>query len=124
VPLHVTAFHPEFRMMDHSRTSLETLTTARNIALECGLKYVYTGNVLDREGQSSYCPKCKRLLIDRNWFELGEYNLNGNQCDQCGERIAGHFAERPGTWGARRMPVDPSKLVAQLAQFPSRKVSP
>lgn len=116
VPLHVTAFHPEFRLMDHPRTTLATLTAARNVALDSGLKYVYTGNVVDRDGQSTYCPTCKGRLIERDWYELGEYNLAGGRCNRCGEQIAGHFADRPGTWGPRRLPVDPSTLVAQLGR--------
>src|SRR3989338_902268 len=106
VPLHFTAFHPDFRMLDHSSTPSSTLTRARDIGLSKGLKYVYTGNVHDAKGGSTYCGQCGQLLIERDWYELGEYNLrNKNQCSQCGTVCAGIFDDQPGTWGARRMPV-------------------
>ena len=106
VPLHFTAFHPDFKMMDHPPTPPSTLTKARAIALSKGLHYVYTGNVHDPKGSSTYCPQCQKLLIERDWYELGEYNLiNKNQCKFCGYTLPGHFEERPGTWGPRRQPV-------------------
>ncbi len=106
VPLHFTAFHPDYKMMDKPGTSFETLRKAREIALSKGLHYVYTGNVHDSSGSSTYCPSCRKLLIERDWFELGQYNLhNRNECAHCGTRIAGHFDEVPGHWGAKRVPV-------------------
>ncbi|OGX05846.1 MAG: AmmeMemoRadiSam system radical SAM enzyme, partial [Omnitrophica WOR_2 bacterium GWA2_47_8] len=84
VPLHFTAFHPDFKMMGHPATPAATLTRAREIALSKGLHYVYTGNVHDAKGASTYCPNCKKLLIERDWYELGEYNLvSKNQCKFC-----------------------------------------
>jgi len=106
VPVHFTAFHPDFRMLDRPATPHETLIKAREIALQIGLKYVYVGNVNDVARQSTYCPSCKALLIERNWYELGTYALDGDQCRQCGTRIAGHFLIRPGNWGRKRQPVD------------------
>ncbi|MGH7128020.1 MAG: AmmeMemoRadiSam system radical SAM enzyme, partial [Planctomycetaceae bacterium] len=106
VPVHFTAFHPDFRMLDRPRTPPETLNLARDIALETGLKYVYTGNVDDARRQSTYCPNCKHVVIERNWYELGTYALDGSRCRHCGHVIAGQFADRPGTWGRRRLPVD------------------
>ncbi len=106
VPVHFTAFHPDYRMTDRPPTPPETLSLARDIAMRVGLKYVYTGNVDDVERQSTYCPSCGKVLIERNWYELGQYNLKGNRCGFCDQTIAGRFAEKPGDWGRRRMPVD------------------
>ncbi|MBI5150200.1 MAG: AmmeMemoRadiSam system radical SAM enzyme [Candidatus Omnitrophica bacterium] len=106
VPLHFTAFHPDFRMLDKPNTPPATLKRARKIALSKGLRYVYTGNVHDPEGSNTYCHSCGKLLIERDWYQLGAYNLkNKNQCAHCGAVCQGHFDERPGTWGPRRQPV-------------------
>jgi pyruvate formate lyase activating enzyme len=103
VPWHFTAFHPDFKMLDKPSTPLATLTRARQIALSKGLHYVYTGNVHDVEGGSTWCPSCGKRLIERDWFMLGEWNLDANRCAFCGHEVAGLFEKRPGTWGARRM---------------------
>ncbi len=105
VPWHFTAFHPDFKMLDTPPTPPATLSRARKIALSKGLHYVYTGNVHDAEGGSTWCPGCGKRLIERDWYRLGEWNLKGNRCASCGCEIAGRFEERPGTWGARREPV-------------------
>ncbi len=105
VPLHFTAFHPDFRMTDYPPTPPATLFRARKIALEAGLHYVYTGNVVDRAGGSTYCPACGKLLIERDWYELGAYNLDGNACRFCGHAIAGRFDTKPGHWGRQRRPI-------------------
>jgi pyruvate formate lyase activating enzyme len=106
VPLHFTAFHPDYRMMDHPSTPALTLTRSRNIAMRNGLHYVYTGNVHDIKGGSTYCPQCKEMLIERNWYVLGKYAMSGkNKCAKCGCVIPGHFDEAPGHWGAKRLPV-------------------
>ncbi|MCL4203221.1 MAG: AmmeMemoRadiSam system radical SAM enzyme [Pirellulaceae bacterium] len=105
VPLHFTAFHPDFRMQDKPRTPVESLLAAREIALRQGVKYAYTGNVDDVKHQSTYCPHCGGLLIARNWYDLGAYHLRGDRCGHCGGRIAGRFAEQPGDWGRKRLPV-------------------
>jgi pyruvate formate lyase activating enzyme len=106
VPLHFTAFHPDWKMRDIGPTPRSTLTRARNIAIANGLHYVYTGNVHDTEGSSTYCPGCGQRLIERDWYQLGEWHLDEKGCcDQCGTSIAGRFAARPGDWGARRVPV-------------------
>ncbi len=106
VPLHFTAFHPDFKMLDHPPTPPEALTRARRIALSKGLRYVYTGNVHDPQGASTYCHHCSGLLIERDWYQLGEYNLkNKNRCSRCGAVCAGEFDERPGDWGPKRVPV-------------------
>ena len=111
VPVHFTAFHPDYRMTDRPRTPVETLDAAREIALQAGLKFVYTGNVDDVTRQSTYCPQCGRIVIERNWYELGSYALDGNQCRHCGHEIAGHFRDRPGSWGRKRMPVDMRRFI-------------
>jgi pyruvate formate lyase activating enzyme len=105
VPWHFTAFHPDFKMLDKPRTPPAILTRAREIARAKGLKHVYTGNVHDHTGGSTWCPACGALLIERDWYELGAYNLDGNRCRACGSEIAGRFERQPGTWGARRLPV-------------------
>lgn len=106
VPLHLTAFHPDFKMMDKSRTPPETLTRARNLALANGLQHVYTGNVHDAVGSSTYCASCKKRVIERDWFELGEWQLDAHgKCLHCGAQLPGVFDGAAGRWGAKRMPV-------------------
>lgn len=110
VPWHFTAFHPDFKMLDKPHTSPSTLTRAREIARSKGLRYVYTGNVHDREGGTTWCPGCGGLLIERDWYELGKWNLETDRCRFCSYEIAGVFEEQRGNWGARRLPV---RLAAQ-----------
>jgi pyruvate formate lyase activating enzyme len=106
VPLHFTAFHPDFRMQDIPATPPETLARARAIALEAGIHYVYTGNVHDREGGTTYCPGCRRALIVRDWHRILEYRLTDHgHCPDCGTAIAGRFGHYEGDFGARRIPV-------------------
>jgi pyruvate formate lyase activating enzyme len=105
VPWHFTAFHPDFKMLNKPRTPAKTLARAQEIARSKGLNYVYTGNVHDSAGGSTWCPRCGNLLIERDWYELGEWNLAGNRCTFCGCEIPGVFEESPGTWGANRLPV-------------------
>jgi len=105
VPLHFTAFHPDYKMLDIGPTPIYTLQGARDIALSKGLHYVYTGNVHDTTGSRTYCPSCKKLLIERDGFVLGEYNLKDNTCGFCGHTIAGVFEKSPGHWGGKRVPV-------------------
>jgi pyruvate formate lyase activating enzyme len=105
VPWHFTAFHPDFKMLDKPHTSPTALTRAREIARSKGLHYVYTGNVHDRKGSSTWCPGCGELLIERDWYELGEWALENGRCRSCGYKTAGIFEEERGDWGARRLPV-------------------
>ncbi|MGE3778129.1 MAG: AmmeMemoRadiSam system radical SAM enzyme, partial [Pirellulaceae bacterium] len=105
VPVHFTAFHPDFRMRDRPATPPETLVAAHEVACQQGLKYVYTGNVNDVVHQSTYCGACQQLVIERNWYELGAYHLAGNRCAHCGAAVAGVFEDRPGDWGRKRLPV-------------------
>lgn len=104
VPLHFTAFHPDFKMRNNPATPASTLKRAREIAISKGIHYVYTGNIHDAEGQSTYCHACKKVLIERNWYELGEYHIKNGQCAYCGTVCAGHFEDKPGHWGSKRQP--------------------
>jgi pyruvate formate lyase activating enzyme len=106
VPLHFTAFHPDFKLVDKERTPAETLSRAREQALAFGLKHVYTGNVHDARGGSTYCAGCGALLIERDWYRLGRYALDADaRCLACRHRLAGHFDGRPESWGPRRLRV-------------------
>ena len=106
VPLHFTAFHPDWKMLDKPPTPPATLSRARRIALANGLHFVYTGNVHDREGGSTWCPKCGTRLIERDWYQLGDWKLtDSGACQNCGTPIPGVFVSAPGDWGARRLGV-------------------
>jgi pyruvate formate lyase activating enzyme len=106
VPMHFTAFHPDYKMLDTPPTPPATLTRARRIALRNGVRYAYTGNVHDAEGGSTYCHGCGTLVIERDWYELGVYRLTDDgRCLECGTQIPGVFAGPPGRWGRRRVPV-------------------
>ena len=106
VPLHFSAFHPDWKMNQLPCTPASTLSRARHIARAQGLQHVYTGNVHDRDGGSTWCPQCGALLIERDWYQLGHWGLDGNgRCATCATPLAGRFEERPGNWGARRQPV-------------------
>jgi pyruvate formate lyase activating enzyme len=106
VPHHFTAFHPDYKMMDTPPTPPSTLRRARRIAMDNGLRYVYTGNVHDEDGGSTYCHECGETLIGRDWYVLSDWNLTPEgACTNCGTLCAGRFEATPGTWGARRLPV-------------------
>ena len=105
VPLHFSAFHPDFRMTDRERTPSETLWRARDIATKAGLRYVYMGNISHAQSQSTYCPGCGGVLIERTGYELGSYAVEENRCRHCGNQVAGRFDRRVGTWGSRRQPI-------------------
>jgi pyruvate formate lyase activating enzyme len=106
VPLHFTAFHPDYKMMDTPPTPPAALRRAREIALKNGVRYAYTGNVYDEKGQSTYCHHCGEKLIGRDWYVLTEWNIGpGGTCSACGTPCAGVFESAPGRWGARRVPV-------------------
>ena len=106
VPLHFTAFHPDWKMLDKPPTPPATLTRARRIALRNGLRYVYTGNVHDEAGGSTYCHGCGKRVIGRDWYEMTDWRLDGRGCcSLCGAACAGVFDGPPGAWGARRLPV-------------------
>ncbi len=103
VPLHFTAFHPDFKMTDKPRTPASTLKRAREIALSLGVKYCYVGNVFDDEGQTTYCAECGAAVIRRSWHEILDYKLVGERCT-CGAKIPGRFLHqttRPAFTGRR-----------------------
>jgi pyruvate formate lyase activating enzyme len=106
VPMHFTAFHPDWKMRDVPATPAATLSHAREIARRNGVRYAYTGNVHDSRGGSTWCHKCGALLIERDWYELGTWGLDSDgRCVNCGTPCAGVFETRPGDWGSRRLPV-------------------
>jgi len=105
VPLHFSAFHPDYRMRDIPATPVETLRRARRIARAAGLRYVYTGNVHDTEGDTTLCPSCSAPVVERDWYEILSTNLKNGACGSCGTPIAGRFSETTGTWGRKRMRV-------------------
>ncbi len=106
VPLHFSAFHPDYKMIDVPPTPPETLVRARNIAMAAGLRYVYTGNVHNREGDTTFCPSCRSALIERDWYEIRQYRLTPDgHCPDCNAKIAGHFEKFTKAFGARRIPI-------------------
>ncbi len=106
VPLHFSAFHPDWKMTDLPPTPAGTLARARRIARDAGLRYVYTGNVHDEDGGTTYCPQCAHALIVRDWYDIRHYDLSpqGN-CPRCGAAIAGRFAAFDGAFGRHRQAV-------------------
>jgi len=112
VPIHFTAFHPDWKMIDKPPTPASTLRRARRIAVEHGIRYAYVGNVHDPDGDSTYCHGCGETLIGRDWYELLSWNLTEDgRCGACGERCAGVFEGPPGDWGAKRQPVSLRSLL-------------
>jgi len=106
VPLHFTAFHPDYKLTDIERTPASTLTRARDIALKAGIRYVYTGNVHDRTGGTTFCPGCAKAVIVRDWHDILRYELTGDgRCRHCDAELPGRFEAFKGPWGRRRVPV-------------------
>jgi pyruvate formate lyase activating enzyme len=106
VPLHFTAFHPDFRLRDRPPTPPETLRRARQIARRNGVRHAYVGNVHDPEADSTFCHECGTLLIGRDWYEITAWRLDrGNRCPGCGAVCAGVLEEKPGGWGRQRLPL-------------------
>jgi len=106
VPMHFTAFHPDWKMLDKPPTPPSTLTMARRIALKNGVRYAYTGNVHDEDGGSTYCHACGQRVIGRDWYTMTAWNLTDEgRCRACGAACAGVFDGPPGQWGPRRLPV-------------------
>ena len=106
VPLHFSAFHPDYKMSDIPATPSGTLSRARNIAIQQGLQYVYTGNVHNQEGDTTYCPSCHAVLIERDWYQINQYRLTeSGLCPDCGTGIAGRFDTLAGNFGRKRIPI-------------------
>ena len=118
VPIHFSAFHPDFRMQDRLKTPHETLIRAYEIAKASGLKYVYIGNVHDSSRASTYCKSCGELLIERDWYQMGRYELTGEFCRFCGVKQSGRFSESPGDWGPKRLPININRF-----RVPDRNLS-
>lgn len=106
VPMHFSAFHPDWKMLDKPRTPAQTLIRARDIAIKNGVRYAYTGNVHHEEGDTTYCHNCSSVLIKRDWYELSEWNLGEDgTCLSCGTPLAGRFDGPAGNWGRKRVPL-------------------
>lgn len=105
-PIHFTAFHPDWKMRHTPPTAPKALIHARQIARNEGLEFVYTGNLYDPNGNTTWCPHCGARLIERNGYQLGHWGLDANgRCRVCSHPLAGVFEPRPGQWGARRQPL-------------------
>jgi pyruvate formate lyase activating enzyme len=87
VPLHFTGFHPDFKLMHLPHTPPEILEEARLLAMDMGVHYVYVGNVHTKEGNNTYCPQCKTLVVRRSWHVVHEINLQDGRCSTCGHGI-------------------------------------
>ncbi len=106
VPLHFTAFHPDYKMMDLAPTPPSTLIRARKIALAEGLRFVYTGNVHDREGGTTFCPGCGKAVIVRDWYEILTYALTPEgRCRHCNAQLPGRYGAVERPWGRKRVSV-------------------
>lgn len=106
VPIHFTAFHPDYKMQNKNHTSRNTLKKARTIAMSAGLNYVYTGNIHDEKGASTYCTNCGKVVIGREWHIITDWQLNDSGCClYCGTQCAGVFDGPPGNWGQKRLPI-------------------
>jgi pyruvate formate lyase activating enzyme len=106
VPLHFTAFHPDYKMLDVPPTPASTLSQARLIALANGLRYVYTGNVHDPAGGTTFCPSCGLAVVVRDWYDITDYALDWHgRCRACSTRVPGVYDGAASSWGRRRLPV-------------------
>ena len=115
VPLHFSAFHPDWRMLDRPRTPPATLKRARLMAMKNGVRYAYTGNILDEESGSTLCHGCHKRVIGRLGYDITSWHLTADgHCRSCGTLCAGVFDGGPGDWGSRRLPVDMREMRARL----------
>jgi pyruvate formate lyase activating enzyme len=110
IPIHFTAFHPDWKMQNHGHTPAQTLKKAREIALSYGIQFAYTGNIIDENGNSTWCHNCHHLLIKRRYYEILEWHItkntdNESTCSNCGTRVEGVFETNQGDWGANRVPI-------------------
>ncbi len=106
VPLHFTAFHPDYKMTLIPATPASKLTEARLIAQAAGLLHVYTGNVHDLSGGTTLCPKCLQPLIERDWYQIRKYAVTEKgECPHCGSKLSGHFGKFEKPFGAQRIPL-------------------
>ena len=115
VPLHFSAFHPDYKMTDKPSTPPETLIRAWRIARKNGVRYAYTGNIHNKETGSTYCHQCGLRLIGRDWYELSDWQLTADGCcPRCGTACAGVFDGKPGDWGRKRQPLRMKQFAAGL----------
>lgn len=110
VPLHFSAFHPDWKMADIPAPPAASLIMARQIALDSGLHHVYTGNIHDTAGGTTLCTQCRTPLIIRDWYDIKAYTLTSKGCcPNCQTPLAGHYGETLGrngsAFGPRRIPV-------------------
>ena len=118
VPMHFSAFHPDYKLMDAPGTPPSTLKHAREIAMKNGIRYAYTGNVHDADGGSTYCYHCGARLIERDWYELGEWNLDEHGCcKKCATLCAGVFESSHGNWGSKRQPIHLASYVTATTEI-------
>lgn len=106
VPIHFSAFHPDYKMLDKELTPFTTIQRACGIARKNSLLYVYAGNVHDPDNDSTYCPECGELLVSRDWYKLSDWNLKYGRCTKCNTLSAGVFEDITGYWGRRRQSVN------------------
>ena len=100
IPWHVSAFHPDYKMLDPPPTSVKTLVKAAEIGQEAGLNYVYAGNIPGRVGEyeNTYCPKCRAVVVERYSYVIRAYHLTaGGACPKCGTNIPGIWTDKPDT---------------------------
>jgi pyruvate formate lyase activating enzyme len=110
VPIHFSAFHPDYRMMDKDATPTSTLLRAHAIARRAGIHYPYTGNIHHEATGTTHCPGCDAPVIGRDWYEITRWSLGqGGHCTHCGMAVSGHFETAPGTWGRKRQPITLSR---------------
>jgi len=115
IPIHFSAFHPDFRMLDKAKTPLQTLLRAHKIAKEAGIHHVYCGNVHHLETDATYCPNCGGTVIARDWYELIHYSVGqGGHCQNCSTAIAGRFGGKAGDWGRKRKPIKLAGLAEKI----------
>ncbi len=113
IPMHFTAFHPDYRMQDIPPTPASTLHRARRIAMNNGVRYAYTGNIRDSTGATTWCHRCGALLIERHGYQISQWQLDARgRCLRCQSPLPGVFESQPGTWGARSLPVRMQSLPA------------
>jgi AmmeMemoRadiSam system radical SAM enzyme len=106
VPLHFSAFHPDFKLTDRGGTPFATLQSAYDLARQAGIRYVYLGNILSEAHQNTYCPTCGRAVIERDGYQMRSYAIQSGNCGFCQTPLAGRYDAAPGNWGPRRQPVD------------------
>jgi len=106
LPIHFTAFHPDWKMRDIPPTPSSTLHMARSIALRNGIRYAYVGNVFAPGGSSTYCHECGAMLVGREWFDITAWNLSADgRCRACGAKCSGVFEGPPPATNGRFMPI-------------------